>query len=82
MLETDSGPRVLQTNSDTSQSDIDFDSSALCSQSDYTESDHSDSRTYRKFHAEIPNLLPVKLGIRIRMHGVLLMSKYYISCLS
>ena len=79
MLETDSGPGVLQTNSDISQSDIDFDCSALYPQSDYTESDHLDSRTYRKFHAEIPNLLPVKLGIQIR---VLLMSKYCINCLS
>ena len=54
MLDTESGSVVLQTNSDTSQSDSDFDCSTLLLQSDDNESDHSDSRIYRKFHAENP----------------------------
>ena len=52
-VDTESGLGVLQTNSDTSQSDIDFDCSTLLSQSDDNESDHLD-HTYRKFHAKNP----------------------------
>ena len=46
----------MPSNSDTSQLDIDCDHSSLLSQSDDTELNHSDSRTYRKFRAE--NLKP------------------------
>ena len=64
MLDNELGSGVtLQTNSDTSHSDSDFDCSAILSHSDNnTELDHSESRTYKKFHAEKVKPFTSKIG--------------------